>query len=303
MQEHWTLVVERASEASLENFLAGKCKTVSQRDAIWRLINACGEKIPKEASDQFEKIATHRNRMIHFFHEAVSKEADHELVQEIAKEQCRGWFYLKRLLDEWVDQFSKYQINILIVAKQIEKNREYLSVAFEKLKPQIEADKKAGTKFQHCSGCGYAAAAIFDWSEVLFEKECRVCGLRETYLEFPCPKECGATLFIEADDGSDRTCPTCKYEVTARDLADILDTEGRDPTDFYTPVNCAQCSARDSVVKHHENYICTECLGITDEVHSCGWCGEGQVGGGNLDGSYNTGCEFCDGHGYGADDD
>ncbi|EAP77755.1 hypothetical protein ISM_05660 [Roseovarius nubinhibens ISM] len=53
----------------------GKAKTVSQADAIKRLKNACGENIPSDAATQFGKIAAHRNRMIHFFHEAGRKEA------------------------------------------------------------------------------------------------------------------------------------------------------------------------------------------------------------------------------------
>jgi hypothetical protein len=49
-------------------------------------------------------------------------------------------------------------------------------------------------------------------------------------------------------------------------------------------------------VKHHEIYVCTECLGTSDEIAGCGWCNELQMGGGDLEHSYHTGCEFCDGH-------
>ncbi|WP_370212807.1 hypothetical protein [Roseovarius sp.] len=81
MREHWTLVVERASDVTLDDFLTGKAKTVSQADAIKRLKNACGENIPSDAATQFGKIAAHRNRMIHFLHEAGRKEADGTLTE------------------------------------------------------------------------------------------------------------------------------------------------------------------------------------------------------------------------------
>jgi len=34
MREHWTLVVERASDAVLKDFLDGKLRTISQSDAL-----------------------------------------------------------------------------------------------------------------------------------------------------------------------------------------------------------------------------------------------------------------------------
>jgi hypothetical protein len=61
-------------------------------------------------------------------------------------------------------------------------------------------------------------------------------------------------------------------------------------------MNCALCWTQGGVVKHHEIYVCTECLGTSDEIAGCGWCNELQMGGGDLEHSYHTGCEFCDGH-------
>jgi hypothetical protein len=50
-----------------------------------------------------------------------------------------------------------------------------------------------------------------------------------------------------------------------------------------------------SVVEHHRKFVRTECLKVGDEVHYCGWCNEGQLGGGDLEHSYYSGCEFCEG--------
>lgn len=283
------------SDVSLEDFLSGQCKTVTQADAIKRLNNACGENIPKDAIAHFVKIAAHRNRMIHFFHEASAGQADQGLIEEIAKEQCLSWFHLERLLSEWGDQFEEFDTKISGVSWRMKQNRAFLSVAFDRLKPEIETAKKAGMVFQACSGCGYEAAAVSDLSDILFEKHCRVCGLGEAYLEIPCPGDCGTTLHIEADHGSDRTCETCGHEVSASELGEALDTEGYDPSDFPTPMNCAMCSSMASVVQHHDTFICTECLSTDDSAPQCEWCNERQIGGGDLEYSYHSGCEFCDG--------
>ena len=302
MREHWTLVAERTSEVTLEDFLSGKCKTVTQGDAIKRLNNACGENISKDAVAQFTKIAAHRNQMIHFFHEAGASEAGQPLIEGIVKEQCLGWYYLERLLFDWREQFEDFEARISTVRWRMNQNRSFMSVAFDRRKPQIEADKKTGIKFENCSGCGYCSSAITEVSEALFEKRCRVCGLGEAYVEVECPGECGKNLRIEADTGS-RTCEECGHNVTADELADILSTEYSDPTDFNTPINCASCSGYHTVVQHHEVFICTECLSIDDSAPQCGWCNERQIGGGDLEYSYHLGCEFCDGQaGWTSDD-
>lgn len=294
MREHWTLVVDRASDVSLGDFLSGQCKTVTQADAIKRLNGACGESIPKDAIAQFGKIAAHRNRMIHFFHEAGAGQADQALIEKIVREQCLSWFYLERLLSEWGDQFEEFETSILGLRWKMRRNRDYLRVAFDRLLPKINADKKTGTTFKICSGCGYEASAVTDASDIFFEKNCRVCGLGEAYLELSCPGECGKTLHIEADSGS-HTCEECGHVVTADELGDALNTEYSDPTDFDTPMNCVMCSGYHTGVQHHDKFICTECLATADSAPLCEWCNERQIGGGDLEFSYHSGCEFCDG--------
>lgn len=294
MNEHWTLVVERASDVSLDDFLSGQCKTVTQADAIKRLNGACGENIPKDAVAQFAKLAAHRNQMIHFFHEAGTTTGGQTMIEGIVKEQCLSWYYLERLLSEWADQFEDFDAKITTVRWRMKQNRAFLSVAFDRLKLKIEADKKAGTAFQICSGCGYESAAVIDLSDILFEKHCRVCSLGKAYVEMPCPGKCGKTLHIE-DDSYSRTCEECGHSVTAKELAQRLNTEYSDPTDFDTPTNCAMCSGYHTAVQHHDTFICSECLSTDDSAPQCGWCNERQICGGDLEFSYHSGCEFCDG--------
>lgn len=295
MREHWTLVVERTSDVSVEDFMSGKAKTVTQVDAIKRLKNACGENIPQDAVTQFGKIAAHRNRMIHFFHEAGKKKADDALTEEIVKELCLCWFHLERLLSDWDDQFDEFEDEIATVTWQMKQLRTYLQVAFDRLKPEIDAAKKAGTAFKTCSGCGFDAAAVTEVSDVFFEQQCKVCGLGEAYIEMPCPNECGEILHIDGHNVSGIACEECGCEVTPEDLADALDTEFSDPSEFEPQINCAQCSSLGSVVQHGETFVCTECLYSEDSAPQCDWCNERQIGGGDLEFSYHTGCEFCEG--------
>lgn len=294
MHEHWSLVVERVSDAELESFLSGKCKSVGPAEAIKRLGKVCGENIPKDAAAQFEKIAAHRNRMIHFFHEAGSDEAEPALVEEVVKEQFLCWFHLERLLKQWEDQFALFEQQIFQTQWLMRRNRAYLSVAFDRLKPKIEEANKKGSTFHACSGCGYDAAEVNELSDILFEQACRVCGLSEAYAEIDCPAECGNKIRIEADHGSNRTCSSCGHEISADELGEILSTECIDPVD-YMQMNCALCCSLGSVVLHHEIYVCAECLSTSDEVAGCGWCSEMQMGGGDLEYSYLSGCEFCEG--------
>lgn len=295
MREHWTLVVERTSDVSVEDFMSGKAKTVTQMDAIKRLKNACGENIPQDAVTQFGKIAAHRNRMIHFFHEAGKKKADDALIEEIVKELCLCWFHLERLLSDWGDQFDEFEGEIANVTWRMKQLRAYLQVAFERLKPEIDAAKKAGTAFKTCSGCGFDAAAVTEISEVLFEQQCKVCGLGEAYIEMLCPNECGEILHIDGHNVSGVACEECGYEVKPEDLTDALDTEFYDPSEFEPQINCAQCSSLGSVVLHGETFVCTRCLYSEDSAPQCDWCNERQIGGGDLEFSYHTGCDFCDG--------
>lgn len=295
MHEHWALVVEKTSEAKIGRFLRGECKTVGPREALNRLNRICGQNIPEDAIDQFMRLAAHRNRMVHFFHEAGGKEASDVKIEEVVKEQCLCWFHLEKLLRKWSDQFEELSNKVAHIGWQMKRNRDFLQVTFDQIKPKLDEARAAGTVFQPCSGCGFDAAAVNDISEHLHDRECKVCGLVEGFVTMPCPAECDATLTIEADHGSDRTCEKCGHEVDEGELAELLETDAQSFED-YTQRNCALCSSMGTVIQHNEVYVCTACLNFSDEIALCEWCNEMQMGGGDLEFSHHTGCEFCDGH-------
>ena len=296
MHEHWSLAVEQVSKADINEFLQGRCKTVSPAEAVKRLTKICGESIPTEAGAQFSKLSEHRNRMIHFYHEAGAEDATPERVQEIVTEQCRAWHYLEKLLRQWADQFDVFEDQITQTQRRMRTLRAFLQVIFDQLKPEIEAAAEQGAVFKECSGCGFATAKLASLSDVLFEKDCLVCKLKEAFLEIPCPDECGGVIHIEeGQHGENFACPKCDYELPTRDLEDLLDTGNVDPID-HVQMNCAHCMSPGSVVEHHEKYICLECFSVEESVSGCGWCNELQMGGGDLENSHYSGCEFCDGH-------
>lgn len=293
MNDHWTLVVDRTSEADIDAFLDGKARTVTPREAVRRLEKVCRDPIGQDAATAFDVISQHRNRMIHFFHEAATPEARNADKEQVAAEQCVCWFYLEQLFVRWADQVADFEQVIAGIRWKMRQNARFLEVKYERLTPEIDAAKAAGTEFADCAGCGHGAAKIEQHSDVLAEHHCQVCGLFETRLVIECPS-CEAAMPIDHDYAETRTCPACADTITASELADILSTEYGDPMD-HTPINCAHCSSPDSVVKHEERYICSVCLEMNDTIAGCEWCNESQMGGGDLEFSFESGCEFCDG--------
>ncbi len=291
MNEHWSLVVERISDATMENFLAGKCVTVSSNEAIKRLQRVCGETLPDRAVAQFRALSDHRNRMIHFFHEVGS---DPRVTAAIAREQFLCWFYMQKLLSQWGDQFGEFLPRITLAGIQMRRNSAYLSAVFDALEPDLVKERAEGALIARCSACHFEAARTVRLTSMLSDRQCRVCTLHEVCIELSCPTECGHILQMLALDGNEQFCGGCGYKVTSHDLADALATGFAEPYEEGL-INCALCLSPASVVPDHDRYVCTECLGIDDAVAACQWCNELQMGGGTLKNSYYVGCEFCHG--------
>lgn len=296
MMEHWTLVVEKSSEAVQKDFLEGRSKTVTPKEAIKRLRNVCNEMIPEDAQRVFEGIADHRNKVIHFYHEATSAKASPSQIEAITREQCLGWYHLERLLKHWGKPFTGYDKDIARIVRVMRKNRQYLNAVYESELPNIKEDQVTGAVFVECGGCQFGAAKVSSLADKIADHDCRVCGLKQRYIEIKCPNEaCSAAIRMEADQGEKPVCENCGHEVSGAEISNALDTELHDPSDPATGKNCASCMEYHSVVQHHDTYVCTECLSVSEHIAGCQWCNELQIGGGDLEGSYYSGCEFCDG--------
>lgn len=296
MREHWSLALENPDRANRKQFTEGAARTVNQGAAIGRLRNLVGLSITQEAEEAFKQIAEHRNRMVHFVHETGRSEPDARAVTAVAIEQCRGWLHLHKLLAEWRDEFEWLSGRLERAERQMAGHREFLSVRFEALKDEITRAKLGGTHFRRCDVCSYEAAMIESETLMVARVKCLVCSTGDTLLTIDCPNdECGCEIELTGHWGAGQACSQCDEVVWPNELRNALDTSFSDPTDPDAQVNCALCMSHASVVPHENIFVCTECFGFERGVGHCEWCNEGQLGGGDLEFSYRTGCEFCEG--------
>lgn len=234
--------------------------------------------------------------MIHFFHEAHSATAKKKLREEIAIEQCSGWFFLRRLLERWDPIFSDYNEKINAINYSMKEHEIYLDTVFKRITPEIKKAKEQGINFVGCKRCKKEASEENQRTDNIFEYKCRVCLFEDGAIKIDCPtEECNQKIVLESGDPDQKIlCTACDTDLSSKDLSEILDTEYHDHGDFVQK-NCAACGGHGSVVQHEDFYVCSECFYFTKDIGYCGWCSEGQIAGGDLEHSYHTGCEFCDG--------
>ena len=172
-------------------------------------------------------------------------------------------------------------------------HHQFLSVVYERVKKEIVGKTKGGIHFVCCHSCGYEAAEARPRSEQLADLICLVCETRDTLVTIECPN-CEGMVEITAYEGMPAACLACSTIIDSEILAKELDT---DDGEYYEQVdkNCALCSGCNSVVLHHNEYLCTDCFATSNEIAHCGWCSEAQMGGSDLEMSSVFGCDFCDG--------
>lgn len=290
IHEHWSLIV--AEEPNIKKFNSGDFMSIGFKKIIPRINNVLGEKIHIETQKCFENIAKHRNKVIHFYHEASSQPASEKDIDTIVIEQCNGWYYLKKLFNKWDDVFGKYNGKISTIDFRIKRYQTYLNVAYQRIKPEIDKEKEQGYKFKECRSCHLEASKEEKLTDLLYKYECKICSFDEFAVKVLCP-ECKNSILITEDSDS-RKCNSCNREFSQDELWDALDTEMCEPYD-YVSKNCAACMGSGSVVFHNDYYVCTECINICREIYLCEWCNEYQIDGGDLKWSYISGCEFCEG--------
>jgi len=299
MDEHWSLVVN--GEPDLNEFKSGKAKTANFTQLIPRIRKVTGENISDEIEDCFRKIAAHRNKVTHFFHEAYTPDGSKELRKNIVIEQRNAWEHLNKLFDRWKTIFNPYIVKIatLDAMMQDQKRQIYLKEKFDEIKDKIELDKKSGAVYKDCPSCKYPASKETKLTNELFEYTCSVCERSENIIKINC-SECNELAEFNKFDfeRNEFVCSDCFETIEKEYVIDIIETDPITKDNYFdrSPINCALCGGNNCVIMHHDYYVCTECLSVDEEVQYCGWCGEGQLGGGDLDDSYEYGCELCDGH-------
>lgn len=88
LREHWSLIVSKSPDR--QKFDAGDFMSVTFDEACVRLQNIVQSPVPERARKNFDAIRKHRNKMVHFFHDADSGIGP--AIEVIAREQLRAWY-------------------------------------------------------------------------------------------------------------------------------------------------------------------------------------------------------------------
>ncbi len=298
MSEHWSLVVAKRQDPDLKNFLAGNFQSVSLDEAATRLEKVVGSSLSSAELKAFKDVAKHRNKMVHFFHEAHSDEESDESTRSIVKEQLKAWYFLHQLLTaQWKEVFSNWRVKIADIDTSLRELHEFLQVVFDNLGSEIEALKVKGFLFEQCPSCGFIAQQHDDEVKIIYEAKCLVCGLIEKCLKIKCTA-CSEIVTFRNEGFT--TCHSCGKSLEPEELADALidasaahiaAMEGDDSLDAG---NCSDCDGYHTVIStENGTWICASCFGEFELLENCEWCNELNTG--DMEHSHVFGCNHCDG--------
>lgn len=282
LHEHWSLVV--AKDPDRQNFDAGDFQSVTFEEAFKRLKNILQSPLPEPARESFDAIRKHRNKMVHFFHEADRSTAS---IEAIAAEQLRAWYQLNALvLGQWRSVFSDLTSEFSQIEKKLSRHKEYLNAKFVGLSPELERLVSEGTDIAICPSCAFKAAERVEILDGLFKYACKLCRHQASLLDYECPS---CHTVAQIDDGVGFICAGCGHSDSEEELigrlVGVADSE---------PANCYECTGYHTVIEYDGKYLCLHCFEVSDEVRPCGFCGEPSNGDLGAD-SYLTGCGICDG--------
>ncbi|WP_298218580.1 hypothetical protein [Halothiobacillus sp.] len=215
-------VTDEPTDATPERFAQGKLRTVGLGLAKKRIESLTGENIDATAFKEFQNIARHRNRVVHFFHPGLVSTSQREAV---AGEMCVAWYYLYRLLTgPWAEHFSSYSEPISEIGARLQFLTRFLDSVFDRVvmsNPKANTytkcpvcsfqslDAATGDRYQSeiCHVCGYIEPShkAIQHGEEDFVASCAACGGHQTVLAngfgFKC-SECGESF---------TGCITCEY--------------------------------------------------------------------------------------------
>lgn len=302
MAEHWSLVVSKRQDPDWNKFVAGDFMSVSMNEAADKLDKVVRSGLTKHELNTFRKLTSHRNKMVHFFHDAVNAEENVKLHRSIAREQLTAWYFLHKLLtDRWNEVFSPWSEEFEGIDRRLRKLHSFLQVVFDQVKPEIEKREAGGAVFEVCPSCEFRAQEHIDVNGEPYRAKCYVCGLEieERRLRINCPDCTTPVLFIDEGFGS---CRGCGRSFEPENLVETLIKKGvahfaaMEGDDSWELGNCSDCDGYHTVVRlkeEHNKYLCTSCLGVFNELQCCQWCNEPNTG--DMEHSYWAGCNVCDG--------
>ncbi|MCS6305988.1 MAG: hypothetical protein H8K07_20335 [Nitrospira sp.] len=295
LQEHWSLILKKPDEASFTQFQKGTFNSATMDETIRRLQNVVGDIFTGEELQCFQKVRDHRNKVVHFYHTAYTKKASDKLLEEIAAEQCKAWFYLHgRITGPWRQRFLQYQARIGKLNNRLHGHRIFLKAKYTALKSEISKKLAAGVEVINCSSCGFNSYEAAEIGGPFYEGQCLVCTARRSFLRISCPK-CNEESDI--DDLTNASCDNedCESVIT---LDDVLKkyTPPYDPRDGdESPLSyCASCEhPEESVIPLNDEYVCCMCRKWYENVEECNWCGMTIAG---FDPQFSAlyGCFLCE---------
>lgn len=299
LQEHWSLVVQK--DPDRKRFEAGDFHSVTFDVACDRLRKVVQSPIGEQTLKNFDAVRKHRNKMVHFFHEADAASPD--TIKQIASEQLKAWAGLHQLLNsQWATTFNNYVKRFDDVEKSLKKHREYLRAKYDELLPSIKAGQAKGDVYIACDSCHFEAARAEEILGNLNKAACRVCGFNARFFTYTCD-QCGNDSPLY--EGGTFNCAHCGHKEEEEEIFEKINQFVATSDNYFealVPANCHECDGYHTVAEYEEQYLCVICLNHADELQVCGWCSEANTG--NMEDSSWEGCTVCDGQaGHIADKD
>ena len=279
--EHWSLITEKPQDAKFQKFLQGEFSSVGLDGAMSRLEGISGEEFDKQVRDIFNKIRDHRNRSMHFFMSDGVNHDDNSRFR-VAVEQCRGWYYLHKLLTKtWKPNFDNYGEQLDRLHLLMLKQKEYLEGVYQHKQQQINWDMQKGITYIECPACNYLSGKLLSEEIGPVSVTCVVCENHFFGVKTTCP-HCKKNVAINAFS----ECPNCKTIVHYLDTMEMLSE------DNYQWAYCHKCEvdALPTIVKIPDGWFCFACFSKYEDrdIGRCGYCGK-TVSGEKGD-NYTPGC-------------
>lgn len=288
----WKLIVVNKKGTvilSREEFTSGNFRSVNFSETCRLLKSELGISIDNQTRSFFQTVQNHRNRIVHFYHGAVSADE----LDALRNEQSDAWFALSRLITvEWRKSFRTDQWSVVnaININLLHSSEYYASAKYRSIKDELDQSGYNYRKCKICSQMSYLTTKD-DYAPV-FNEKCKVCNHFVRYILARCP-ECSHENKLEEGDEPFK-CNNCQHSQERFSLLDEDDSLPEDYIHLSTPAGCCECEGSDTVCQYGEGYLCTQCLTSYDSLEYCEYCSQSSTA--VPEHSSMVGCLFCDGN-------